>query len=199
MKLLGKYFFKYRSYTPLPFFFLMILFMQPNLYSILSGIPLILAGELIRLWAVSYAGSETRTTDGVGGTNLVTQGPFSMVRNPLYLGNVLIYTGIGIMSFTFFPYLQIFGLFYFTFQYYCIILNEEEYLKNTYKDKFEIYLKSVSRFIPLKNRIPAEIQSNLKFDIKSGLKSESRSLQSITISSIIIIGFYIYKAIFKTL
>jgi protein-S-isoprenylcysteine O-methyltransferase Ste14 len=173
--------------------------MQPNLYSILSGIPLILAGELIRIWAVSYAGSETRTTDGVGGTNLVTQGPFSMVRNPLYLGNVLIYTGIGIMSFTFFPYLQIFGLFYFTFQYYCIILNEEEYLKNTYKDKFEIYLKSVSRFIPLKNRIPAEIQSNLKFDIKSGLKSESRSLQSITISSLLIIGYFLYKAIFKTL
>jgi protein-S-isoprenylcysteine O-methyltransferase Ste14 len=199
MKLLGKYFFKYRSYTPLPCLFVIFVFIQPNLYSILSGIPLILAGELIRIWAVSYAGSETRTTDGVGGTNLVTQGPFSMVRNPLYLGNVLIYTGIGIMSFTFFPYLQIFGLFYFTFQYYCIILNEEEYLKNTYKDKFEIYLKSVSRFIPLKNRIPAEIQSNLKFDIKSGLKSESRSLQSITISSLLIIGYFLYKAIFKTL
>jgi len=199
MKSLGKYFFKYRSYTPLPFFFVMILFMKPNLLSVLSGIPLIIAGEMIRLWAVSYAGSETRTTDGVGGSNLVTQGPFSIVRNPLYLGNVLIYTGIGIMSYTFFPYLQAFGLFYFTFQYYCIILNEEEYLKNTYKEKFEIYLKSVSRFIPMKNHIPAEIVSNLNFDIKSGLKSESRSLQSISISSLIIIGYYLYTVLFKPL
>ena len=199
MKSLGKYFFKYRSYTPLPFFFIMILLMKPNLYSVLCGLPLIIAGELIRLWAVSYAGSETRTTDGVGGSNLVTQGPFSIVRNPLYLGNVLIYTGIGIMSYTFFPYLQIFGFFYFTFQYYCIILNEEEYLKNTFTGKFDIYLKSVNRFIPLKKNIPENIKSNLIFDLKSGLKSESRSLQSISISTLIILGYYFYSAFFKSL
>jgi len=199
MKTLGKYFFKFRSYTPLPFFFLMILLMKPTIISILSGIPLVFIGEFIRLWAVSYAGSETRTTTGVGGSNLVTQGPFSVVRNPLYLGNVLIYTGIGIMSFTLFPYLQIFGLFYFTFQYYCIILNEEEYLLITFKDKFGKYLKSVNRFVPLKKPIPAEIKSNLSFDLKSGIKSESRSFQSILISSLIIIGYFIYSVFYKPL
>lgn len=196
---LGKFFFKYRSYTPLPFFFVMIIFMKPDLFSILSGLPLIIAGEIIRIWAVSFAGSETRTTDGVGGSNLVTQGPFSIVRNPLYLGNVLIYTGIGIMSFAIFPYLQIFGLIYFTFQYYCIILNEEEYLVKTFSSKFEIYLKSVNRFIPWKRKIPEDIISDIKFDIKSGIKSESRSLQSIIISSLIIIGYYIYSVWFKPL
>lgn len=199
MKSLGKYFFKFRSYTPLPFFFVMILLMKPNLYSILCGLPFIILGEMIRLWAVSYAGSETRTTDGVGGSNLVTQGPFSIVRNPLYLGNVLIYTGIGIMSYSLFPFLQVFGLFYFTFQYYCIILNEEEYLKNTFKEKFDIYLKSVNRFIPLKKDIPENIKSNLSFDLKSGFKSESRSLQSISISSLIIIGYYLYQVFYKPL
>lgn len=199
MKSLGKFFFKFRSYTPLPFFFTMILFMKPDLYSILYGLPLIITGEIIRIWAVSYAGSETRTTDGVGGSNLVTQGPFSIVRNPLYLGNVLIYTGIGIMSFAFFPYLQVFGLIYFTFQYYCIILNEEEYLIKAFSGKFVVYLKSVNRFIPWKRNIPEEITSKLKFDIKSGLKSESRSLQSIIISSLIIIGYYIYSVLYKPL
>ncbi|MBI5404549.1 MAG: isoprenylcysteine carboxylmethyltransferase family protein [Ignavibacteriae bacterium] len=197
MKSLGKFFFKFRSYTPLPFFFTMILLMKPDLYSILSGLPLIIAGEIIRIWAVSYAGSETRTTDGVGGSNLVTQGPFSIVRNPLYLGNVLIYTGIGIMSFALFPYLQVFGLIYFTFQYYCIILNEEEYLTKSFSGKFVVYLKSVNRFIPWKRNIPEEIISKLKFDIKSGMKSERRSLQSIIISSLIIIVYYIYSIWYK--
>jgi protein-S-isoprenylcysteine O-methyltransferase Ste14 len=197
MKSLGKYFFKYRSYTPLPFFFAMILLMKPSLISILAGFPLVLIGEILRIWAVSYAGSETRTTEGVGGSNLVTQGPFSCVRNPLYLGNVLIYTGIGIMSFSLFPYLQIFAFLFFTFQYYCIILNEEEYLKNTFGENFSIYLKTVNRFIPFKNKIPENIKSNLIFDSKSGFKSEKRSLQSVSIAVAVIIIYYILFVVNK--
>jgi protein-S-isoprenylcysteine O-methyltransferase Ste14 len=164
--------------------------MKPNLYTILSGFPLILIGELIRIWAVSYAGSETRTTEGVGGSNLVTQGPFAIVRNPLYLGNVLIYLGIGIMSFALFPYMQIIAFLYFTFQYYCIILNEEEYLKGAFGEKFSLYMNSVNRFVPLYNKIPESICSNLKRDLKSGLVSEKRSLQSISISVLIILIYY---------
>jgi protein-S-isoprenylcysteine O-methyltransferase Ste14 len=188
---IGKLFFKYRSYTPLPFFFAMILLMRPNLYSILTGFPFIFFGEFIRIWAVSYAGSETRTTDGVGGSNLVTQGPFAYVRNPLYLGNILIYLGIGIMSFALFPYLQIFALLFFTFQYFCIILNEEEYLKTTFGEKFFVYLKTVNRFIPLRNKIPQNIKSNIIFDVKSGFNSEKRSIQSILISAVIILTYYV--------
>lgn len=175
----------------------MILLMKPNLYSILSGFPLIFIGEFIRIWAVSYAGSETRTTDGVGGSNLVTQGPFAYVRNPLYLGNILIYLGIGIMSFALYPYLQIFAFLFFTFQYYCIILNEEEYLKNAFGEKFSIYVKSVNRFVPFKNNIPQNIKSNLVLDIKSGFNSEKRSIQSILISTIIIIIYYFFFVVNK--
>jgi protein-S-isoprenylcysteine O-methyltransferase Ste14 len=191
MKSIGKFFFKYRSYTPLPFFFAMILLMRPNLYSILVGFPFILFGEFIRIWAVSYAGSETRTTNGVGGSNLVTQGPFSYVRNPLYLGNILIYLGIGIMSFALFPFLQIFAFLFFTFQYYCIILNEEEYLKITFGEKFFVYLTTVNRFIPLRNKIPQNIKSNIIIDVKSGFNSEKRSIQSILISAGIILIYYV--------
>jgi protein-S-isoprenylcysteine O-methyltransferase Ste14 len=198
MKNIGKILFKYRSYTPLPFFFIMILFMKPNLYTLFSGFPVVLIGELIRIWAVSYAGSETRTTEGVGGSNLVTQGPFSIVRNPLYLGNVLIYTGLGIMSFALFPYIQILAFLYFTFQYFCIILNEEEYLKITFGEKFSLYLDSVNRFFPSINKIPGSIRSELKFDLKSGLKSEIRSLQSIFISIAIIVIYYIFFILNKS-
>lgn len=192
VKTLGKYFFRFRSYTPIPFLFCMILLMKPNLYSILSGLPLVLIGELLRIWAVSYAGSETRTTQGVGGSNLVTQGPFAIVRNPLYLGNVLIYLGIGIMSFALYPYLQLIAFFYFTFQYYCIILNEEEYLKSAFGNAFSLYIKSVNRFVPLYNKIPESILSKLNFNLKSGLLSEKRSLQSISISVLIILFYYFF-------
>ena len=148
LKKIGLVLFKNRSYTPIPFVILLILFAHPTLKSILAGAVFVVLGELLRVWAVSYAGSETRTTGGVGGSNLVTQGPFGIVRNPLYIGNVAIYVGFGIMSKAIFPYLTMICFLYFLFQYYCIILNEEEYLQITYKEKFHMYKKYVNLLLP---------------------------------------------------
>ncbi len=187
MKSLGNLLFKYRSYTPLPFVFLMILFMQPTAITIFAGLAFVLFGEFIRVWSVSYAGSETRTTTGVGGSNLVTQGPYSIIRNPLYFGNISIYIGIGIMSNAMFPYLTILAFLFFTFQYYLIIFNEEDYLRSTYGASFELYCKTLKRFLPFPKRMPEEIRSHLPLDVKEGFKSEKRSLQAVTIITIIIL------------
>src|SRR5437867_6762129 len=94
--------FQYRSYTPIPFLLVMMMFAHPTLTSLLTGFCFLCAGESLRLWGVAIAGSETRTTGPVGGTYLITTGPFSHVRNPLYVGNILIYLGLGVMSFAVF-------------------------------------------------------------------------------------------------
>jgi len=191
MKKLGNLLFKYRSYTPLPFVFAMILFMQPTLISIIIGFVVVLAGELIRIWSVGYAGSETRTTSGVGGSNLVTQGPYALIRNPLYWGNIMIYSGVGIMSNSLFPYLLLIAFAYFVFQYYLIIINEEEYLLNTYKENFVTYCNHVKRFLPFPKPLPESIKSNIVFDFKIGLTSERRSIQaSVIVTIIILIKFF---------
>ncbi|MCE1164111.1 MAG: isoprenylcysteine carboxylmethyltransferase family protein [Bacteroidetes bacterium] len=187
MKSLGNFLFKYRSYTPLPFVFLMILFMNPTVATILAGLAFVIFGEFIRVWSVSYAGSETRTTEGVGGSNLVTQGPYSIIRNPLYFGNISIYIGIGIMSNAMFPFLTIVAFLFFTFQYYLIIFNEEDYLRSAYGSSFELYCKTLKRFLPLPKSMPEEIRSHLPLDIKDGFRSEKRSLQAVTIITIIIL------------
>ncbi len=167
--------------------------MKPNLISILSGFAVAMSGEMLRIWSVSFAGSETRTTSGVGGTYLVTQGPYSIVRNPLYVGNIMIYTGIGIMSNALFPYLQISGLLFFTFQYYCIILAEENFLSNKFSETYSQYKSSVNRFIPWIYKLPESVRSNLNFNLKEGIKSERRSLQAFLITSATIILFFILK------
>ncbi len=168
----------------------MILFMNPVLNLMAIGFAVALAGEILRIWAVSFIGSESRTTTGVGGSNLVTQGPFGLMRNPLYIGNIMIYCGVGIMSNALFPWLPIAAFIYFVFQYYVIIINEEEYLRATFKDKFDIYYKTTNRFIPWFNRIPTEIKSNLDFNLKAGLRSDRRSIQAFTFITLIIIIFY---------
>ena len=90
--------FQYRSYIPIPFLIVMVIFARPTVLSIVAGLGIVLIGEFIRLWGVAIAGSETRTTGPVGGTFLITKGPFAYVRNPLYVGNILIYCGVRVMA-----------------------------------------------------------------------------------------------------
>lgn len=180
--------FKYRSYTPIPFLLIMFYYANPNVWSIMLGFIVALLGELIRLWGVSWAGSETRTTGaGVGGTFLVISGPFAHVRNPLYVGNILIYLGIGIMSMALFPYLQIIAVIFFYFQYYLIVKEEESFLITKFKDDYQDYLKNVPRFgwrfTPYKN--DSVIQP--EFILSKGLKSETRSLQAFGIAALLIV------------
>lgn len=72
--------FKYRSYSPIPFLLLMFIFQESTLLTLIIGFAVALVGELIRFWGVSWAGSETRSTGGVGGTFLIISGPFAYVQ-----------------------------------------------------------------------------------------------------------------------
>lgn len=184
--------FKYRSYTPIPFVILMIAYQQSNVWSLPLGLLIAVCGELIRLWAVSWAGSETRTTGKVGGTYLVINGPYAHVRNPLYVGNILIYFGLGIMSFALFPYLQIIALAFFIYQYYEIIKEEEGFLREKFGNDFDEYYKNVPRIFPRLSPYKKDGVEQPDYDIKKGLRSERRTLQafSIVAGTLILLWFF---------
>jgi protein-S-isoprenylcysteine O-methyltransferase Ste14 len=186
----GQFFFKYRSYTPIPFLIPLFLFGRPTILTLVIGFIISMGGELIRIWGVSYAGGETRTTK-VGASNLVTQGPYAYLRNPLYAGNLLIYFGISIMANSLFPYLQIIGILYFYLQYYYIILEEEDFLKKKFKDKYEDYIKSVNRFIPKFTPYEQSVQSKVKKDIRGAYISEKRTFQATSTIMLMILLIYI--------
>jgi protein-S-isoprenylcysteine O-methyltransferase Ste14 len=179
--------FKYRSYTPFPFLVLMIIFAHPTTISLIIGLCIVLIGECLRFWGVAIAGSETRTTGHVGGTFLITRGPFSYVRNPLYLGNIMIYFGIGIMSFALFPWLILAALVYFFVQYYLIVSLEEEHLLQKFGDEFQQYCKAVPKFFPSFRKYISANNSQPELEWKRGLLSEKRSLQAITILILLLV------------
>lgn len=187
---IGQFFFKYRSYTPIPFMIPMLLYARPTVTMLVIGGLFAAIGESIRFWGVSYAGSETRTTSKVGGTFLVTQGPFAYVRNPLYLGNILMYFGISIMSNSLFPYLPVISLLYFTTQYYYIIREEENFLRDKFKEKYEDYYNSVGRFFPKLRPYTESKQSDIKQNITAAYISEKRTFQAAFISIIMIVLIY---------
>lgn len=172
--------FRWRSYTPVPLAVLMLVFARPTLASFAAGLPIALAGEMIRLWGVSLAGSATRVTGEVGAIELVTSGPFAFVRNPLYVGNMLLYLGLGIASMALFPWLQAGAALWFAFQYGAIVSLEEEFLRERFGEAYARYCAAVPRFVP--RLIPYEgggPQPDL--DWSRGLRSDRRSLQALAI------------------
>ena len=186
--------FKYRSYTPIPFLLLMLIFQESTPLTLIIGFAVALVGELIRFWGVSWAGSETRSTGGVGGTFLIISGPFAYVRNPLYVGNILLYLGLGIMSYALFPYLQILAIIFFLFQYYYIVREEEKYLREKFKEEYQDYCKNVSAFFP---RLFPYKNSNVvqpPYNIRAGLRSETRSLQAFIGISILLVILWLIRS-----
>jgi len=172
----------------------MLVFQKSTPLTLIIGFAVALVGELIRFWGVSWAGSETRTTGGVGGTFLIISGPFAHVRNPLYVGNILLYLGLGIMSFALFPYLQTVAIIFFLVQYYFIVREEEKYLLEKFKDDYRDYCKNVPAFfprlIPYKN--PSIVQPPC--NPKAGIRSERRSLQAFIGISLLLIILWLIRS-----
>ena len=188
MKDFSSLLFKYRSYTPIPFLVIMIIYQASTIWTLVIGFTIAMLGELIRFWGVSWAGSETRTTGSVGGTFLIINGPFAYVRNPLYVGNILIYLGLGVMSFAWFPYLQIVAILFFLLQYYLIVKEEESYLREKFREDYKNYCENVPPFFPRLTPYKNAKVTQPPFSTVAGLRSETRSLQAfLGIASLIVI------------
>ena len=184
---LRSFLFKKRSYTPIPIVLAVLYFSQLSYPFWVYGATFIVFGELIRLSAVRYAGGRTRTTK-VGANSLCTSGPYSRTRNPLYIGNVFIYSGVVLLSGGIYVF-QLLGvvIFYFIFQYSMIISLEEEKLSTVFGQDYSKYKNNVPRIIPL--IIPWDSKSKLKpIPILKTLKTEKRTLQNIFLLVFIIIS-----------
>ncbi len=164
----------------------MMVIAAPTVWSLIAGALLVAAGEAIRLWGVAIAGSETRTTGPVGGSFLITTGPFAYVRNPLYLGNLIMYTGVGIMANA--PILALGAFVFFFGQYSLIVSLEEEYLRNTFTKEYIDYCSAVPRFVPTLHPYTGGVHEQPGLNWMRGLRSESRTLQAIVILILVLAG-----------
>jgi protein-S-isoprenylcysteine O-methyltransferase Ste14 len=182
---IGNFFFKYRSYTPIPLAALILYNAQLANSYISLGLACIIFGESIRFWAVSYAGSITRTTK-VSASTLCTAGPFANTRNPLYIGNMLMYTGIVLIAgaSNILAILMLTWLF-FIIQYYLIINLEEQTLTRIFGATYLDYSKNVPRIFP--RLISWESNDNREpMTLLETMRTEKRTLQNIIIFIIFI-------------
>jgi protein-S-isoprenylcysteine O-methyltransferase Ste14 len=110
-----------------------------------AGAALVAAGELLRLWSVRHIGVISRTrSDRLG--PLVASGPFRMIRNPLYVGNIALWAGFALAA----RLLWLAPLFVLLlgFEYHAIVRWEEQLLEARLGEGYRSYAARVPRWIP---------------------------------------------------
>ena len=182
---IGNFFFKYRSYTPIPLAIYILFNSHPEMQNVLIGFILITIGESLRIWAVSFAGGATRTTK-VGAPSLCTSGPYRYTRNPLYIGNMIIYSGVVFIAGSLnilFTLIITWG--FFTIQYYLIINLEQNTLIDIFGNEYEKYINNVPKLFPrLRSWKNKDKYRPMKFS--KTIKTEKRTLQNIILLILII-------------
>lgn len=105
----------------------------------MAGLVLIGIAMVGRLWCSLYIG-------GRKNNELVTEGPYSMTRNPLYFFSLLGFVGIAFctrsLSFSFCV------VAFFVLVYPSVIGSEEAFLRRRFGAAFEAYCKRTPRFFP---------------------------------------------------
>ena len=178
-------FFRNRSFTPIPIALMIIYFAGANNSFRFVGFILLLIGETIRIWAVSHAGGATRTRN-VGAPSLCSSGPYAHSRNPLYVGNMLMYIGIVLIAGV--PngfFMVMVTTVFFLIQYTLIISLEEETLDTLFGNEYMDYKKNVPPIIPRLSPWTGA-KKERQTPILETLKTEKRTLQNVFLMLLLI-------------
>ena len=148
MTRVGAWLFRHRTVIPIPLA-LAILAVPANsaqpLALVGAGAALVGLGEAIRLWGVRHIGAISRTrSDRLG--PLVASGPFALVRNPLYVGNVALWTGFAVSARL--PWLAPIFVAILAFEYHAIVRWEERLLDERLGERYRTYAEQVPRWVP---------------------------------------------------
>ena len=151
---IGSVLFRHRGWLPVPFLLVPLLARgYPGAATWAVGVILIAVGEAVRLAGVAAAGTVTRRRSRTV-QRLVTYGIFSWMRNPLYVGNFLIWMGFTVASgvLWFLPL----AIILFGVEYTFIVRYEEGVLESIFGEEYLAYKARTSRWLP---RPPATPES----------------------------------------
>jgi protein-S-isoprenylcysteine O-methyltransferase Ste14 len=152
---LGGWLFKRRTLLPLPIA-VVLLAVPPAVrepYLIWAGAVVVGIGEFIRLAAVRHIGVISRTRSERLGP-LVSGGPFGWVRNPLYVGNLLLWAGFTISARL--PWLLPPTVALLAIEYHAIVRWEETFLASRLGEAYRDYISRVPRWMPMPPRTRSE-------------------------------------------
>jgi protein-S-isoprenylcysteine O-methyltransferase Ste14 len=177
----GNWFFRWRSYLPLIILPLLLIALRKadwleravgdplqNCWEVFC-LSISFVGLAVRFVTVGYvpSGTSGRNTKGQKAKVLNTTGMYSIVRHPLYLGNLVI--TLGLVLFVASWWLGLIVALAFCLYYERIMVAEETFLQNKYGALFSDWAEKTPTLLPrFKNWQPP----NLPFSIRNALKRE---------------------------
>lgn len=184
----GGWLFKKRTSIPLPI--ALVLLLTPAAWSPIEvstrltavGVLIVVVGELLRMWGVHHIGVISRTrSDRLG--PLIDTGPFSLVRNPLYLGNILLWVGFAFSAEL--AWLAPFILLLLGLEYHAIVRWEEQLLTTRIGAAYTDYTRRVPRWIPTFGA-PKHLAGGAAFSWGETLRSERGTLIAIVVGYVLL-------------
>jgi len=175
-------FFKYRKFAPIPFLIVGLLMAQPQKDLVIFGLILVVFGEILRLWGISYTGSDQTEIENAD-IKLITNGAYAHIRNPIFTGDIFMYIGMIIAIGGWLPHLLWIGLFFFPIMYQIIASYEERKLSEAFSSSYEAYRSAVPRFYPRISPYPDRTKE--KPDFNKALMSEKGTFLAIMVLCLI--------------
>jgi protein-S-isoprenylcysteine O-methyltransferase Ste14 len=156
---IGNFFFKYRNWIFILFYAALFipswsLFSKTQfgsdiyyVWPIVIGLFITILGQLIRGLTIGLAYIVRGGKEGKPyAEGLVTEGIFNHCRNPLYVGNILMLLGVGILANSLVYVAIVIPVFLFVYQ--AIVLAEENFLRGKFGAGYDEYCKKVNRWFP---------------------------------------------------
>ena len=183
----GGWLFRQRSWLPVPIALVLLLVrwgMTRHPALPIAGLLLVAAGEGLRWWAVGQIGviSRTRTTR-LG--PLITSGPFALCRNPLYVGNLLLWAGFTVWSGLLWMLPITLGV--FLLYYRSIIDWEEALLTERFGEAYTRYVDDTPRWWPRLDRLPAALAASAMHPWREVAFSERGTLAAIGVGAVLLV------------
>lgn len=155
---MGELLFRWRGALLAPAVLAVLWVARPTLLTLMLGLLLTLTGEGLRLWALGVAGEPTRA-QVLEAPRLITEGPYGLVRNPLYLGNALNAVGLAVAGAGGVGWAGSAGLLLGVLAvlagvYGPIVRAEEAFLEERFGENFRDYAARVPRWLPRPRAAP---------------------------------------------
>lgn len=192
---IGNFFFKYRNWIFILFYAALFIPSWPlfsperfgstyYIWPITLGLFITCLGQLIRGLTIGLAYIVRGGKEGKPyAEGLVTEGIFHHCRNPLYVGNILMLLGVGILANSLVYVALVIPVFLFIYQ--AIVLAEEHFLRGKFGTGFDAYCKAVNRWWPDLRGIVSTI-SSMQFNWKRWILKE-HTTQFIWLCGIVLI------------
>lgn len=158
---------------------------KPNPCSLVLGGVLVFAGEVIRLWASGHL---------MRAQELTTSGPYAYVRDPLYLGRLLLLVGFCVMAWGYAWIVLILGLGVFFFNYMPRKYRKEmTRLEDLYGDEYREYAAYARSLLPRLKPYPKARDRKWSFDLFWKENREQYFLLGVVVLASALIGLYLFR------